>query len=154
NLSPAGFPESFLVRSGSGPLGPKVLGGWQSLQPPTVTRYSPRCTGVCAGAAFSSFESPDADLLSVGWVAVASISTTARPGMSRIASPCGLSSLKHFERAWRISVVRKRCELSCGTMQWSRAVPQTAPTLDLLIGVSYDSRLAEKDNSLAVFHHA
>ena len=34
--------------SGAGALGPKTFGLWQSSQPPTVTKYSPRWTGDCA----------------------------------------------------------------------------------------------------------
>src|SRR6185436_4730617 len=45
-----GLPDNSLSMSASGPLGPSFLGVWQSLQPPTVVRYFPRCTGVCAGA--------------------------------------------------------------------------------------------------------
>src|SRR4051812_8452219 len=37
-----GWPESIRAMSGSGPLGPILSGVWQSLQPPTVTRYLPR----------------------------------------------------------------------------------------------------------------
>src|SRR5581483_12165454 len=40
--------SSFVV-SGSGPFGPIFFVVWQSLQPPIVTRYLPRSTGVdCA----------------------------------------------------------------------------------------------------------
>src|SRR3989442_653962 len=43
----AGLPESILVISCSGPIGPIFHGVWQSPQPATaVTRYFPRSTGV------------------------------------------------------------------------------------------------------------
>src|SRR5512140_480878 len=36
------------VMLGSGPFGPIFHGVWQSLQPPRVTRYLPRSTGLAA----------------------------------------------------------------------------------------------------------
>jgi hypothetical protein len=43
----SGCPDRMREKSGSGPLGPIFSGVWQSLQPPTVTRYLPRSTRVC-----------------------------------------------------------------------------------------------------------
>src|SRR5687768_3565843 len=43
----SGWPLSARVMSGSGPFGPTLNGVWQSLQPPMVTRYSPRATRDC-----------------------------------------------------------------------------------------------------------
>src|SRR5512145_2247562 len=40
----AGCPLSIRVMSGSGPFGPSLIGVWQSLQRPNVTRYLPRAT--------------------------------------------------------------------------------------------------------------
>src|SRR5262245_55320258 len=40
----SGWPDSMRDMSGSGPVGPILSGVWQSLQPPTVTRYSPRAS--------------------------------------------------------------------------------------------------------------
>src|SRR5262245_21226015 len=40
--SASGCPDSMRDMSGSGPLGPIFNGVWQSLHPPTVTRYAPR----------------------------------------------------------------------------------------------------------------
>src|SRR4030067_436621 len=44
SLSAAGCPDSNLDESGIGPIAVMALGEWQSLQPPNVTRYSPRLT--------------------------------------------------------------------------------------------------------------
>src|SRR5215470_17884067 len=43
----SGWPDRNRDMSGSGPLGPILSGVWQSLQPPTVTRYLPRATRAC-----------------------------------------------------------------------------------------------------------
>src|SRR6185503_20656366 len=42
-----GWPERERLMSGSGPFGPIIQGVWQSLQPPIVTRYSPRLICAC-----------------------------------------------------------------------------------------------------------
>ena len=47
----SGCPESIRDMSGSGPLAPIFKGVWQSLQPPTVTRYLPRSTRAWVAAA-------------------------------------------------------------------------------------------------------
>src|SRR3954469_13221536 len=46
-VNESGCPDSIRDMSGSGPLGPILSGVWQSLQPPTVTRYLPRSTRAC-----------------------------------------------------------------------------------------------------------
>src|SRR6185295_19858769 len=45
NGAPAGCPDKRRVVSSTGPMAVKILGEWQSLQPPIVTRYLPRTTG-------------------------------------------------------------------------------------------------------------
>jgi hypothetical protein len=46
---PAVYPARSRVVSGTGPWGVMTFGVWQSLQPPTMTRYFPRSTGDCCG---------------------------------------------------------------------------------------------------------
>src|SRR5262249_48658750 len=55
----SGCPDRNRVMSGSGPCGPLFNGVWQSLQPTTLTRYSPRLTAsVGAGVDAETLVSP------------------------------------------------------------------------------------------------
>src|SRR5688572_23197563 len=54
-FSDSGWPERSRDGSGSGPLGPIFQGVWQSLQPPSWTRYAPRLIFACAASFACSF---------------------------------------------------------------------------------------------------
>ena len=79
-----GWPESARLMSGSGPFGPIFQGVWQSLQPPIVTRYSPRLicaclskTGLLATTVFEPYEE-----------VTTAVSETATPIARKIVKSC------------------------------------------------------------------
>lgn len=71
-----GCPESILFMSGPGPCGPITHGVWQSLQPPTVTRYFPRSAEAGVAVAWAPFFGAH--------VMSATLVTAARPAVTHI----------------------------------------------------------------------